>query len=178
MCTLLRHLKIWSKSYYYLLCGINIKPISSAGTVSAEIEAHLDPASGIDKTWRRNASLAKLKWYFNHASAFHTSRTTLITTYLKEYGHSTTAYNDIKPYIEILDVEERTVLLSTLIESRKAVQERKHEDSASTSVSYLLSNLKVSQTSLTDRTNQILIRSTLMNLIIHNAVLLLMTKLA
>lgn len=93
--------------------------------VSTEIVAHLNPASGIDKTWRRNASLAWLEFTFKSSSTpFATessgpdvekySRVTAILKYLQEFGDATTAYSDLRPYIELSQTEERSKLLDIL----------------------------------------------------------------
>jgi N-terminal acetyltransferase B complex non-catalytic subunit len=98
---------------------------SSESKVRTEIEAHLDPGSGIDKSWRRNASLAWVKVAFKDTSTFtiamttdKTSTTSLrcdtILKYLADYGDATTAYSDLRPYVEKLTIEERKQLLGFL----------------------------------------------------------------
>ncbi|KAE9381361.1 hypothetical protein N431DRAFT_424923 [Stipitochalara longipes BDJ] len=94
--------------------------------VQAEVQAHLDPASGIDKSWRRNASLAKLKLLFEGSTAFSSlqlsskegngnfNKVTAITNYLREYGKASTAYNDLRPFVESLSPLERKELVENL----------------------------------------------------------------
>ena len=104
--------------------------------VQAELEAHLDPISGIDKSWRRNASLAWLTFEFdqegspfslaslamseksNHRPSYHV---TLILDYLERYGDASTAYNDVRPFAERLTAGDRSQLLHALLfnESQK-----------------------------------------------------------
>lgn len=110
-----------------------ISPITWTGThgsrtresVSAEIAAHLDPTSGIDKTWRRNASLAWVEFTIKSSSApFATAsseadvekypRVTAIIKYLQDFGDAPTAYSDLTTYVELLQNEERSKLLEIL----------------------------------------------------------------
>jgi N-terminal acetyltransferase B complex non-catalytic subunit len=97
------------------------------------VEAHLDPASGVDKSWRRNASLAWVKLSFERISPFPNSdatsfspesrsheisanfgRVSIVVKYLQQYGDASTAYNDLRPFVEQLDIQERKQLISTL----------------------------------------------------------------
>lgn len=94
--------------------------------IASEVAAHLDPASGIDKTWRRNASLAWLAYTFKATSSnFEPELTSVselekhprlaaIVKYLQEFGDATTVYDDLKPYVEMLQPEERHILLEIL----------------------------------------------------------------
>ncbi len=94
--------------------------------VQAEIEAHLDPASGVDKSWRRNASLAEVKLLFDSSTAFSrlqlsseegngtSKRVAAIVKYLRGYGKASTAYNDLRPFVEHLSPTERKQLLESL----------------------------------------------------------------
>ncbi|KAI1005849.1 hypothetical protein K3495_g2373 [Podosphaera aphanis] len=93
--------------------------------VRVEIEAQLDPESGIDKSWRRNASLAWVKFCFESSIPFSASNesekdSTLsikiiaVVKYLEEYGNASTAYSDLRPYVEKLEPRERTDLLNIL----------------------------------------------------------------
>jgi N-terminal acetyltransferase B complex non-catalytic subunit len=92
------------------------------GQVQAEIEAHLDPASGVDKSWKRNASLARVKLTFEGGTAFARSQSSpqnvdAVVNYLREYGKSSTAYNDLRPFVERLSPGERKQL-STILTSK------------------------------------------------------------
>jgi N-terminal acetyltransferase B complex non-catalytic subunit len=92
---------------------------SYVSKVRDEVEAHLDPASGIDKSWRRNASLAWVKLAFEGAveSTAVTGESTKVDTvakYLAVYGDAATAYNDLRPFVERLNAKEREVLLGRL----------------------------------------------------------------
>ena len=101
--------------------------------VTAEVEAHLDPASGIDKSWRRNASLAWIKLSLEKISPFSNSdattfsaeqqpqdmaadfgRVSTVIKYLQQYGDASTAYNDLRPFVELLNVRERKQLITAL----------------------------------------------------------------
>jgi len=94
----------------------------------AELEAHLDPESGIDKTWRRNASLAWVKFCFEAATPFSVipgadgkgqvlNHIPIVFKYLLKFGDANTAYKDLRPYVERLDIEERSQLLELLFKS-------------------------------------------------------------
>ena len=91
--------------------------------VEAEIQAHLDPESGIDKTWRRNASLASLRFAFAPTSQFSVqdepnhNKKDLVVQYLREYGDANMTYTDLKPFVSLLDFQELQRLLSILIEN-------------------------------------------------------------
>jgi N-terminal acetyltransferase B complex non-catalytic subunit len=81
------------------------------------VEAHLNPTSGIDKSWSRNASLAQVKLFFDSSTAFSSSqqgKVAAIVNYLQRYGKASTAYNDLRPFVECLDSEERKQLLEIL----------------------------------------------------------------
>lgn len=96
--------------------------ISHIRNVGAEIQAHLDPSSGIDKSWKRNASLALVKLNFESVTQFSdqgaegqlNSRMLAILKYLWEYGNASTAYNDIRQFAERLSQDERTNILEKL----------------------------------------------------------------
>ena len=92
----------------------------------AEVESHLDPDSGIDKSWRRNASLAWMKVCFEIATPFSgipdihgkdqvLNRIPIVFKYLQKYGDASTAYEDLRPFVERLDIEERAQLLNLLV---------------------------------------------------------------
>ncbi len=81
------------------------------------MEAHLNPTSGIDKSWIRNASLAQVKLLFDSSSAFSSSqqgRVSAIVKYLQGYGNASTAYNDLRLFVEQLNSNERKQLLEIL----------------------------------------------------------------
>jgi N-terminal acetyltransferase B complex non-catalytic subunit len=94
--------------------------------VQTAVEAHLDPASGIDKSWKRNASLAGVKLLFESSTAFSSSqacsatngqasnKVAAVVRYLQEYGKASTAYNDLRPFVERLSPDERKQLLAIL----------------------------------------------------------------
>ncbi|QSZ28628.1 hypothetical protein DSL72_003127 [Monilinia vaccinii-corymbosi] len=111
-------------------------------SVSTEIAAHLNPASGIDKTWRRNASLAWLEFTFKISSApFATEssgpdvekylRVTAIVKYLQQFGDATTAYSDLRPYVELSQTDERNKLLEILRNGLQFGKTAKTNDSES-----------------------------------------------
>lgn len=92
----------------------------------AEVESHLDPDSGIDKSWRRNASLAWMKFCFETATPFSVipdihgkgqvlNRIPIVFKYLQKYGDASTAYEDLRPFVERMDTEERAQLLNLLV---------------------------------------------------------------
>lgn len=87
--------------------------------VASEVEAHLDPSSEIDKSWKRNASLAWVKISFEVEEVFARKesdnyRVTVVIKYLQQYGTASTAFSDLRPFVEQLSVEERKKLLETL----------------------------------------------------------------
>ena len=95
-----------------------------------EVAAHLDAASGIDKAWRRNASLAWLRTIFADASTGfrltgpkhdtsegvgeNCGKVAAVIQYFEKFGDATTAYADIRVYAERLDIAERKMLLKIL----------------------------------------------------------------
>jgi N-terminal acetyltransferase B complex non-catalytic subunit len=94
--------------------------------VLAAVESHLDPDSGIDKSWRRNASLAWMKLCFETVTPFSIipdihgkdqvlNRIPIVFKYLQKYGDASTAYEDLRPFVERLDTEERAQLLNLLV---------------------------------------------------------------
>ncbi|CZS94560.1 uncharacterized protein RAG0_04512 [Rhynchosporium agropyri] len=90
--------------------------------VRAEVEAHLDPTCKIDKSWKRNASLALVKLAFERSgstSIFSKDETlpyrvTVIITYLNQYANASTAYNDLRPFVGQLSQDERKQLQDIL----------------------------------------------------------------
>jgi len=99
------------------------------------MEAHLDPSSGLDKSWRRNASLAWVLVTFESVTSFEnvnlvvgSARIAPIVKYLQQYGDASTAYTDLRPFVERLSTEERSKLLKTLLENRfDGADEQKNE---------------------------------------------------
>lgn len=84
----------------------------------AELEAHLAPDSGIEKSYRRNASLAYVKFHFDSSVPFSkkaqntlkeslSAELTSLLKYLLDYGGMSTAYADIRPFVEALEPTER-----------------------------------------------------------------------
>jgi N-terminal acetyltransferase B complex non-catalytic subunit len=82
----------------------------------------LNPTARIDKSWRRNATLAWVKLHFEISKIRQVaqedeelcSRVAAVLKYLQEFGHANTAYNDLRRFIEQLTSEESTQLLSIL----------------------------------------------------------------
>lgn len=94
-----------------------------------EIEKHLDPTSGIDKSWKRNASLAWVKFCFaiaRQSSALSIAiakdqsldQIPIIVKYLQKYGDATTAFVDLRPYVERLDTAQRREINELLITTK------------------------------------------------------------
>lgn len=100
----------------------------------AELEAHLNPDSGIDKPWRRNAAIIWLDFTSDSIQDFSTSyltkradegptpeltqsvgRPTIIVEYLQKYGNTSVAYEDVRPHVQNLEPEERSELLEALL---------------------------------------------------------------
>ncbi|KAA8576322.1 hypothetical protein EYC84_006456 [Monilinia fructicola] len=115
----------WAVWQAYLRSALALQTSSTLDSVSTEVAAHLNPASGIDKTWKRNASLAWLEFTFKNSSTpFATDpsesdlekypRVTAIIKYLQGFGDATTAYSDLRPYVELLQTDERSKLLEIL----------------------------------------------------------------
>ena len=82
----------------------------------------MNPTARIDKSWRRNASLAWAKLHFEIPKIRQVaqedeglySRIGAVLKYLQEFGHANTAYNDLRQFIEQSTSEESTQLLSVL----------------------------------------------------------------
>ncbi|TVY80385.1 N-terminal acetyltransferase B complex subunit arm1 [Lachnellula suecica] len=99
--------------------------------VMAEVEAHLDPACEIDKSWKRNASLALVKISFAVSSPFQGQphdRIPVLVKYLQKYGNASTAYNDLRPYVEQLSSEDRKQLLELLLKDTVFGKIEEHKD--------------------------------------------------
>ena len=101
--------------------------------VSTELAAHIDKDSGIDKVYQRNACLASLQFTFVNAYSYFNSemaaaadgskiwdigrafpRVTAIIMHLQNYGTAASAYDDVKPYAEVLNDMERIHLMGFL----------------------------------------------------------------
>lgn len=98
----------------YLACA-NLD--RSHDKVRDQIKAHLSPTSGLNKTYKRNASLANLYFCF-HLQRDGKDRTFVIPTgtryseinpkqaalmmHLSQYGHTASAFGDVKRYVETL----------------------------------------------------------------------------
>lgn len=96
--------------------------------LSSELEAHLDPSSGIDKPWRRNAALIWLDfivWSFDSdwdeslQSGLVCPTINAILKHLEAYGNTNVAYGDILPYVTDLDSDQQTQLLELLLDNSK-----------------------------------------------------------
>jgi hypothetical protein len=87
------------------------------------VEAHLEPNSGVDKSWRRNASLAKVTVLFKEDSSFslesssETDRLDILQEYLIKYGSATTTYDDLRSFVERLKDQEKKSLLQRILGS-------------------------------------------------------------
>lgn len=92
------------------------------------MEAHLHAGPVVDKTWRRNAALAWVKFTFEAKTLFSSlaiasppkdsqlnSRVAAVVMYLQNFGAATTAYNDLRPFAERLNIDERTELSALLM---------------------------------------------------------------
>jgi hypothetical protein len=124
-----------------------------------EIKLHLAPDSGIDKTFKRNASLAKVHHCFcktNDSPAILqlngniqlkpvrvvvggkvlirtglTPRVLELTDYLFENLCATSTFGDLKPYLEKLDIAEQKSVLEVAHELLRGVQSREEGHPAS-----------------------------------------------
>ena len=97
-------------------------------SVEAEIKAHLDPKSGIDKSWRRNASLASLKFALTPTSSFSSIeaagfKTDLIAQYLQRYGGTNVAFTDLRLVIPLLASQDLNQLLLILQGKKRSLSE-------------------------------------------------------
>lgn len=83
--------------------------------VRDQLKAHLAPTSGLNKTYKRNASLANLSFCFElqkdgenrtfvipSGSRFPgiDPRQAALMTHLSQYGHTASAFGDVKRYVE------------------------------------------------------------------------------
>ncbi|TVY28955.1 Phagocyte signaling-impaired protein [Lachnellula hyalina] len=113
----------------FIRSAVELRNHEPKDAVIAEVEAHLDPACEIDKSWKRNASLALVKITFVSSSPFQAQphdRIPVIIKYLQKYGNASTAYNDLRPFVEQLNVEDRKQLLELIL--KDAIFEETKED--------------------------------------------------
>lgn len=107
--------------------------------IRAELEAHLDPDSGVEKSWRRNASLAYVKFHFQNCVAFSSDsenitnnslsiETIALIKYLYEYGDTYTIYGDLRPFLEVLRPSERSKIFSILTSSVTTIDLACHDE--------------------------------------------------
>lgn len=82
----------------------------------------MNPTASIGKSWRRNAALAWVKLHFEISKIQQVaqedeglcSRLASVLKYLQEFGHSSTAYNDLRKFTEQLTSDESSQLLIIL----------------------------------------------------------------
>ncbi|TVY14865.1 N-terminal acetyltransferase B complex subunit arm1 [Lachnellula arida] len=113
----------------FIRSAVELRNHEPKDAVIAEVEAHLDPTCEIDKSWKRNASLALVKITFVSSSPFQGQphdRIPVIIKYLQKYGSASTAYNDLRPFVEQLNVEDRKQLLELIL--KDAIFEEIKED--------------------------------------------------
>jgi len=91
-----------------------------------QLQAHLDPDSGIDKTYRRNAELAFLEATFTFSWNDHdepprddafpgcSSRVIELYKYTSRFSHMVSTFADVKKYVEMLSTADHTRLISLL----------------------------------------------------------------
>ncbi|KAL2064750.1 hypothetical protein VTL71DRAFT_3888 [Oculimacula yallundae] len=112
----------WIVWVAYIRSASELNDAELFSQVQTEVEAHLDPACKIDKSWKRNASLALVKLAFERSDTSLTSskvgslpyRVIVITTYLNQFANASTAYNDLRPFVGRLGQDERKQLLNEL----------------------------------------------------------------
>ncbi|TVY91417.1 hypothetical protein LAWI1_G001112 [Lachnellula willkommii] len=113
----------------FIRSAVELRNLEPKDVVIAEVKAHLDPTCEIDKSWKRNASLALVKITFVSSSPFQGQphdRIPVIIKYLQKYGSASTAYNDLRPFVEQLNVEDRKRLLELIL--KDAIFEGLKED--------------------------------------------------
>ncbi|KHJ30724.1 putative cytoskeleton organization protein [Erysiphe necator] len=122
--------------------------------IKSELEAHLDPNSGVEKCWRRNASLAYVKFNFQTCIPFSNDtgklkdnlfslETIALIKYLYEYGDTYTVYDDLRPFLEVLRLSERikfTNLLTSSVEPKDSECDDEHKKSLTLMIEKILSN--------------------------------------
>ncbi|KFY55521.1 hypothetical protein V496_06983 [Pseudogymnoascus sp. VKM F-4515 (FW-2607)] len=106
--------RVWTA---FINAAIELQTKESHDKVRDQIKAHLSPTSGLNKTYKRNASLANLYFCF-HLQRDGKDRTFVIPTgtryseinpkqaalmmHLSQYGHTASAFGDVKRYVETL----------------------------------------------------------------------------
>lgn len=85
--------------------------------VEAEVEAHLDPSSGVDKSWRRNAELARVM-FRSIGDSFSDSDTpgNHVVKYLQKNGDTSRAFAELRPIVQDMDGNDSRVLLSSFLD--------------------------------------------------------------
>ncbi|TQS36684.1 hypothetical protein Golomagni_02856 [Golovinomyces magnicellulatus] len=122
---------VWS-SLLLSVVETNEHKISFYKRARAEIIAHLNPGLGIDKSWKRNASLAYVKFHFECSIPFSNDtensfrgsisiKTIAFLKYLYEYGHTSMAFIDLRPYFESLTTTESSNLCNILAQNSNFV---------------------------------------------------------
>ncbi|TVY35515.1 N-terminal acetyltransferase B complex subunit [Lachnellula subtilissima] len=115
----------------FIRSAVELRNHEPKDAVIAEVEAHLDPACEIDKSWKRNASLALVKITFVSSSPFQGQphdRIPVIIKYLQKYGNASTAYNDLRPFVEQLNVEDRKQLLELILKDAIFEETKENKD--------------------------------------------------
>ncbi|KFY04476.1 hypothetical protein O988_00742, partial [Pseudogymnoascus sp. VKM F-3808] len=109
--------KVWKA---FINAAINLQTKESYDIVRDQLKAHLAPTSGLNKTYKRNASLANLFFVFRLQKDGEERTFVLPTggrisvdpkvgalmTHLSQYGHTASAFGDVKEYVEMLSYED------------------------------------------------------------------------
>ncbi|KFZ13020.1 hypothetical protein V502_06820 [Pseudogymnoascus sp. VKM F-4520 (FW-2644)] len=110
--------KVWEA---FINAAIALQTKESHDKVRDQIKAHLAPTSGLNKTYKRNASLANLYFTFDlqkdgedRTFVVPTGirfpridpRQAALMTHLSQYGHTASAFGDVKRYVETLSQGE------------------------------------------------------------------------
>ncbi|RKF76353.1 N-terminal acetyltransferase B complex subunit arm1 [Golovinomyces cichoracearum] len=120
---------VWSS---LLLSVVESNEQNYCNRARSEIIAHLNPDLGFDKSWKRNASLAYVKFQFENSVSFSDDsenslcgsfsiKTIALLKYLYEYGHTSMAFIDLRPYFESLTTTEGTKLCNILAQKSKFI---------------------------------------------------------
>ncbi|KFY06783.1 hypothetical protein V492_07759 [Pseudogymnoascus sp. VKM F-4246] len=114
--------KVWTA---FINAAIELQTKESHDKVRDQIKAHLAPTSGLNKTYKRNASLANLFFCFHlqkdgedrtfvipSGKRFDgiTPRRAALMTHLSQYGHTASAFGDVKRYVEMLPQDDISAL--------------------------------------------------------------------
>ncbi|ELR02124.1 hypothetical protein VC83_06962 [Pseudogymnoascus destructans] len=104
--------KVWEA---FITAAIALQTKESHDKVRDQVKSHLAPTSGLNKTYKRNASLANLSFCFElqkdgknrtfvipSGSRFSgiDPRQAALMTHLSQYGHTASAFGDVKRYVE------------------------------------------------------------------------------